>query len=114
MPPGRDGFITVVIVAGTLMLSACGGRVSHPVAATNPYDDLLTCDHLRAERTTNEARIADLKGEKGNDGQNNIGMAVASPLLLDVSNSEEKEIAAFQERDKVLDALIAKKCTTAQ
>jgi hypothetical protein len=92
-------------------LAGCGGRVAHPVAATTPLDDQLSCDHLRSEREVNDARIADLRKEKRNSQDNDAGLILAAPLLLDVSDSEEKEIAAFQARNKVLDDLIAKKCT---
>ena len=93
-----------------LLLAACGGRVGHPVEAATPLDDRLGCDHLSAERRVNDARIADLKGEKNNAGVNNAAFLIWQPLFLDVSNSENKEIAAFQERNRVLDRFIAERC----
>jgi hypothetical protein len=100
-------------LVAVLLLAACGGRASHPVEAATPLDDRLSCDHLSAERRVNDARIADLKGEKNNAGVNNAGFLVFQPLFLDVSNSENKEIAAFQERNKVLDRLISERCAKA-
>jgi hypothetical protein len=98
---------TVVML---LPLVACGGRVSHPVSATNAYDDKLSCEHLRAERSVNDARVADLEKERGNAEVNSVGMLVVSPLFVDLSRSESKEIEAFEERNKVIDTLIAKRC----
>jgi hypothetical protein len=103
-----------VVVAVSLALVACGGRVARPVDSTTAIDDQLSCDHLRAEQQVNDARIADLKDEKSGATNNNVAGVVtggaAGVLMLDVSGSETKEISALRERNKVLDGLIAKKC----
>jgi hypothetical protein len=104
----RHGAVSIIVVM--LALAACGGRVSNPVAATTAYDGKLSCDHLRAERRVNEARIADLEKEKSNAEGNSVGMLLVSPLFVDFSHSEGKEIDAFRERNKVLDGLIAGRC----
>lgn len=108
------GHIAVgLVVALAFLTVSCGGRVSRPIAATTPYDDQLSCDHLRAERQVNDARIADLNGERDHSAVTNVGWLVYLPLFMDVSKSEATEITAFQDRNTVLDGLIAKKCSPA-
>ena len=111
-PTGAIGW--VLMVAASWPLVACGGRDAHPVDATTTLDDQLDCEHLRAERQINDARIADLRGEKGDATDNNVRGVVASVgvglVMLDVSGAQGKEISAYQERNKVLDGLITKKC----
>ena len=95
----------------SVALSGCGGRTAHPIAASNPFDDQLSCGHLTAERTVNQARIADLGGEKANGHNNNVGLLLVSPLMMDLTNSEQQEIDALNRRDVVLAGLIDRKCT---
>src|SRR5689334_22290672 len=75
-----------------LSLEACGGRLGHPVAAVSATDEALSCEHLRAERRVNDARIADLEKERGNAAGNSFGMFLVNPLFMDFSRSEAKEI----------------------
>lgn len=107
----------VLVVLFALPLSGCGGRTSHPVSATTPYDAQLTCEHIRAERVVNDARIADLKNEEDNDTNNDIafavGMGLSGGLFLNNSKAEESEINALKARDVVLDGLLTKKCADA-
>jgi hypothetical protein len=102
------------ILVPAVMLAGCGGRSIHPIEATNAYDGQLTCDHLRAERRVNDARIADLIDEKGGDANNNVGKVIGQGpvgvMFLDLSDSEKKEIEAFQARDKVIDQMTAERC----
>ncbi|MGH6975712.1 MAG: hypothetical protein ACREED_01665 [Stellaceae bacterium] len=104
----------ILLLSLSLSLSACGGRTTHPIAATTPYDGQLTCEHVQAEREVNEAHIADLKNEEQDDNRNNVAFIVTGgiggALAMDASHSEETEIAALKARDDVLDGLIAEKC----
>lgn len=102
-----------VVAMFVLFLGACGGRVSNPVASSNDFDDQLSCDQLRGERLVNDSRIQDLTDEKLNARKNDIGLMLSSPFILDLSNSEEKEIEAFQKRNKVLDRMIVNRCEAA-
>ena len=92
------------------MLASCGGRISRPVAATEPYDQRLDCDHLVAEKAVNAARARDLPGEQRNDVNNDVGFLLLSPLFLNLSGSEQTELEAFAAREKTLNALIAQRC----
>ena len=97
-------------IVAFLLLSACGGRTAHPVALHNDYDDRLSCDHLRAERSINDAKLADLVKERKNDNNNNVGIALMDPLFLDLSGSERTEAEALNKRNAVLDGLMGQKC----
>ncbi len=100
----------LLALAMLTLLAGCGGRVSRPVAATNAYDDQLSCTHLHAEKDVNAARARDLAGEQRNDLGNDVGLLLISPLFLNLSGSEQRELRAFAARDQVLDGLIARKC----
>ena len=91
------------------LLAACGGRTSHPVEATTAHDDQLSCDHLQAELAVNSRHIEDLRAEKDSDENNNIGILVTTPLWMDFSDSEDKEIQGLQNRNAVLSDIIARK-----
>jgi hypothetical protein len=47
-----------------LVLASCGGRVARPVEKTRDHDKALSCDHLKAEKSVNFERMADLAGEE--------------------------------------------------
>ena len=98
-------------------LGSCGGREAHPVSATTPYDNQLTCDHLHAERKVNDQKIADLTGERQEEVATNVGMVLAGgiggALMMDTSNAEATEIGALNARNKVLDALMPTRCAVA-
>ena len=89
-------FILAVFLAG---LSTCGGRVSTPITAVQEIDSLLTCQHLRAEISNHEKRAKELLGEKKDQGANNLGFLITSPLFLDFNDTEKKEIKALADRD---------------
>ena len=111
----RAGARNIVVFFSVAILSGCGGRASHPIETTNAYDARLSCDHLYAERQVNDARIVDLAGEKRGDAGNNVAKAIGQGpvgiLFLDLSDSEKKEIEAFQARNTVLDQMIAERCS---
>jgi len=89
--------------------AGCGGRAAQPVASTTPMDATLSCDHLRAERQVNLARIADLGGER-HDANRDVARLVMDPLVIDLSQTEQREIAALEARNQELDRLIAGRC----
>jgi hypothetical protein len=94
-----------VLLVGSVLLAACGGRVAAPVAAVNSFDGQLSCSHLQAEYAANRQRVIDLVGEQGEKGQNNIGLLLVSPLFLDFSSTIKTELKAIQSRDERLAGL---------
>ena len=93
-----------------LALASCGGRSVHEVAPTSPFDDQLSCDELRGERQVNALHIADLDHERHDDQVHNLGMLLVAPEFVDLSDSEVREIKAYQARNQTLDHLIAARC----
>ena len=92
-----------------LVLASCGGRVARPVEETRDHDKALSCDHLKAEKSVNFERMADLAGEEKAKHDFNAGVFMASPLFLDLTNVEQKEVEALTARNKILDAEIARR-----
>ncbi|HWK46111.1 MAG TPA: hypothetical protein VNT30_15425 [Stellaceae bacterium] len=92
--------------------------MARPIAATTPLDGQLTCNHLSAELRVNQARIVELGQEKTHSNNNNAALfaaapvALALPIMIDVSHAEQKEIDALNKRDAVLQDLIAQRCPT--
>ena len=87
-------------------LSACGGRVAHPIAETRVLDAQLSCTHLRGEYDNNVYRIAELAGERQASMVNNAGWMIASPLLLDLSDTVRTETEALIARNEHIKSLI--------
>ncbi|GJL87137.1 MAG: hypothetical protein DHS20C03_08460 [Minwuia thermotolerans] len=100
---------------GTLMLVAlvggCGARKAEPVQTSRATDKILSCSHLDAEHQVNTRRMAHLITEKGAQEMNNVGFLILSPLFLDLSNTEQQEIRALQDRNHQLALLMGtRKC----
>lgn len=95
-----------------LIFAACGGRKAAPVEVVRSSDAQLTCEHIAAERRVNTSRVADLTGESEFSGRNNLGLLIASPLFLDLSDTVQVEVKAIEERNEQLDTLSnAKDCS---
>ncbi len=86
-------------------LAACGGRVANPVKTSSALDDRLSCSHLSAEHEVNYLRALELAGERKSASANNLGMLLVSPLLLNLNDSERKEIIALAERNNHLEEM---------
>lgn len=95
---------SIAIAVTCLALASCGGRAARPVEETRSHDHALSCDHLAAEKSVNFERMADLAGEEKAKQDLNAGVFLASPLFLDLTNVEQKEVEALTARNKVLDA----------
>lgn len=105
---------SIILLACAVSLTACGGRVAHPVSSNLSIDDKLSCDHLWAEYENNLKRVAELAGERGESNRDNAGMLLVSPLLIDLGNTERKEIDAIKVRNSRLGELAAgRQCSNA-
>jgi len=92
-----------------LMMASCGGRVSHPVALEQRFDDRLTCAHHEGEYENNLKRLEELTGESKDKLRDNLGLLISSPLFLDFSNTQKEEAAAILARNERLTELMAQK-----
>ncbi len=99
----------LIVAIGCLMLAGCGGRVAQPLQMTRDIDPSLTCDHLRAEYDNNLRRRTELTGESSDKVRDNLGMLLASPLLLDLSDSQKIEAKSIVERNLHLEDLARQK-----
>ena len=99
------------ILVAALFLGACGGRKLDAVSATRTTDSLLSCGHLQAEHGVNQSRMAGLVGERDTEISNNFGFLLVSPLFLDFSGTEQKEIKALVARNEtLLEIMETKQC----
>jgi hypothetical protein len=89
--------------------SACGGRVSRPIELVQSIDPQLSCLHLEAEHGNNRKRMSELLGERSDQMRDNMGWIVASPLFLDLKDTEKKEAKALVDRNARLVSLAKEK-----
>lgn len=98
------------LTAGSLFLAAaCGGRVAQPVLIEQSYDSKLSCTHLSGELSNNDKRLVELKAERDGKPARNLGFLVASPLFLDLSESQKKEVEALIARNERIRTLMSDK-----
>jgi hypothetical protein len=96
-----------ILTLAVLALAACGGRVARPIPAINSFDDALSCTHLAGEFDNNLARLSELTGERRAKVADNVGMLLASPLFLDLSQAQQTEASAIDARNARLVELMA-------
>lgn len=87
-----------------IFVTACAGRVAQPVAETSPFDDRLSCAHIRGEMEQHLLRFAELRGEsRMKVGYN--ALALTNPILWDLSDTQRVEAEALRARLLRLEAL---------
>jgi len=104
MPATTQALGAILIL---MTLGGCGSRKATPVETSRNTDSILACDHLGAEHSVNTRRMKHLLTEKGAQEANNFGLLLVSPFFLDLSNTEQQEIRALQDRNHQLDQLMA-------
>lgn len=110
--------IIAVSLASCLVLSSCGGREAHPIAATNVSDTALDCSAVSREFEANERQIlATVKERAQAQGKNVIlgatGVLLFFPALffMDPKSPEKVEIDALRNRNNVLTEIArSKRC----
>lgn len=104
--------IKYLAIASLVILAACGGRVARLVEPRSALDAQLSCDHMEAEFSTHLNRLRELSDERKRGTRDNVGILLMSPLFLNLSDTERKEAASLQERNKILlDLAEARQCT---
>jgi hypothetical protein len=107
-----------MLLSCAIVLSSCGGREAHPIAATNVTDSSLNCGAISREFEANERRItATIKERSQAQGKNVIlgatGVLLFFPALffMDPKSPEKVEIDALRSRNTVLAELAqSEKC----
>ncbi len=101
--------LVAALVLGALTLGGCAGRDAHPVATVGHFDQALNCAQLQAEISRNNRYINQLVDEKNGARERNVAVGVVGALLfwpalfaLDLSNAEEVEINALNNRNMYL------------
>ena len=108
MKTTSSGICAVLLLVS---LTACGGRVANPVAQSLAFDEKLTCSHHNGEYENNAKRLVELVGERKDRTRDNFGMLISSPLFLDLSATNKKEVTALDARNTQIIALMTtKKC----
>jgi hypothetical protein len=106
------------MLACALGLAGCAAREVTPVAMSQPGDEALSCDALKAQIAANGAdevryRIKDRQVENGN-AVRTVGSAVpfVGPLIAgssDFSNEEQVKARALADRNEQLNYLAKRK-----
>ncbi len=102
----------VVLVGIAAAMSACGARSSNPVAISQPGDKDLTCEQIAGQVQANNTLAVEKAGGKQEVANQNaaavaVGVLVFWPAMLamDLSNSEQIELRALQDRNRSLERL---------
>ncbi|MCO6177493.1 hypothetical protein [Ciceribacter sp. RN22] len=114
----RTGSLLITLVGTGLILSGCGGREAHPVAATNPSDSAFDCAGISREYSANERQILATVKERADAQGKNIVLGVTGAIIffpalffMDPKSPERVEIDALRNRNKVLEDIArTKKC----
>jgi hypothetical protein len=103
---------SAALISCASVLTGCGGREAHPIAATNVSDSSLDCGAIRREFEANERHIlATVKERSQAQGKNVIlgatGILLFWPALffMDPKSPEKIEIDALRNRNSVLGEL---------
>jgi hypothetical protein len=96
----KQAFLFALVIAP--LLWGCGGRVAHPVTLERSYDAQLSCTHLAGEYANNMKRLDELLGERKDKTSANIGLLIANPLLLDLSDTQREEAQSIESRNQRL------------
>ena len=97
------------------VLVSCGGRKQQSIEIMRPVDSKLSCDHLSAEQKVNKGKAVDLLDESNNDTTNNLGILIfVSPLFINLTDVQKKEIEALAKRNEHLEQLKTEKNCTKQ
>jgi len=97
------------------VLASCAGRSPQPVATVQPQDQFMDCTAIVAEVQSNNQKVQELASEKGLKTTQNVAAGVAGlfiPVLwfgMDFQGTQDKEIAALQNRQQYLGALAAQR-----
>jgi hypothetical protein len=105
-------FKLLSVGALALATAACGGRASEEVPLERSFDGRLSCDHLEAEYDVNLKKAEALVGERSSETANNFGLFLLSPIFMDFSGVEKKEIEALAGRNaKIIRLMNTKNCS---
>lgn len=98
--------LRLVILIG---IAACAARTSNPVAISQPGDTDLTCQQLAEKRKSNRTKAIALAGADRDVESGNVAAGVVSAVIfwpamfaMDLSNAEQIELRALQDRDRRL------------
>ena len=85
--------------------------MSNPIAQSLTFDEKLTCSHHNGEYENNTKRLVELLGERKDRVRDNFGMLISTPLFLDLSDTNKKEVAAINARNtQIISLMTTKKC----
>ncbi|WP_436033912.1 hypothetical protein [Rhizobium rhizogenes] len=104
-----DALPIAVLLCCAIVLSGCGGREAHPIAATNVGDSGMDCGGISREFEANERQILSTVKERSQAQGKNVILGATGVLLfwpalffMDPKSPEKVEIDALRNRNQVL------------
>lgn len=99
-----------------VLLAACAARPANPVPLSRPGDEALSCEDMAREMERNRKAATGLAGAEddvvsGNIAAGVVGVALFWPALfaMDLSNAEQIELRALNDRNDALRRRAARK-----
>lgn len=108
--------IRTIALAALVVLAGCAPRESNPVPIAQPGDDLLTCMQIADQSSANRAEALRLSGADDQTVNENVALGTVGALVfwpamfaMDLSNADQIELRALQDRNQTLDYLARQK-----
>ena len=105
---------TLLALGLAMSLAACAGRISNPIEVEQAGDFSLSCTAMTAEHQGNQDKYSFLENREAETNAQNISIGVLgfvfTPMAyigLDLSDANQEEMAALEERRDRLEALMA-------
>jgi hypothetical protein len=109
--------IVTLVLALSLGLGACAGRVANPVSLVQPTDHSASCKQITAEILGNNEKMKALAKEKNWKLAQNVGAGVAGIVVwplwfaMDLQGTQDVEATALNARQSYLQSLLSsRKC----
>lgn len=106
----------VFALLALIAVAGCSPRAANPVSISQSGDDLLTCPELAAQAAANRAEALRLSGADDQTVNENVALGTVGVLVfwpalfaLDLSNAEQIELRALQDRNETLAYLAQRK-----
>lgn len=107
--------LAVLCIASLMTLAGCGGRTANPIATKEPGDKNMSCEDIEAEMSDLERKARRLMGEQSAKTGKNAALGVGGLIIfpvwffMDLSDAEQQEALAMQDRQAHLQRIFNKK-----
>ena len=92
----------IVVLLFAVLVIACGHRPSNPTPISQPGDNQLSCTELAQQMADNHQKALILAGKDEDLESQNVAAFLLFTPAIDLSNTEQIEYRALEDRNKNL------------